>query len=116
MARLPALVNTIQSKQFSVNCKKMEGEEEEDNISVDAVINALYECMSFLSGDQPDWERFKNLFAPNALFIPPVSITEGKLEQWKISTFIKQAQDSLIASGLISKGVGKLDLRFNNVV
>jgi hypothetical protein len=81
----------------------MDGEED-DNVTVDAVINALYVSMSFLPGDQPDWDRFQKLFAHHAVFIPPASSTEGTLETMNLSSFVQQAKSSLLASGIIKKG------------
>jgi hypothetical protein len=78
--------------------------EEDDCLSVDSIVNALYESMSFLPGDKPDWDRLEGLFAPNAIFIPPAATTEGNLESMNLRTFVKQAKASLKASGLIKKG------------
>lgn len=37
--------------------------------SLDAIVNALYASLSFESGGQPDWTRFRSLFDPAALMV-----------------------------------------------
>ena len=38
--------------------------------SPDAIVSAVYETVSRPAGEQPDWERFRSLFLPEARFIP----------------------------------------------
>jgi hypothetical protein len=37
-----------------------------DQAQIDALINALYEVISFDEGGEPDWERMRTLFSPHA--------------------------------------------------
>jgi hypothetical protein len=37
--------------------------------SLDAIVNALYASVSFETGGQPDWPRFRSLFDPAALMV-----------------------------------------------
>jgi hypothetical protein len=37
--------------------------------SLDAIVNALYASVSFESGGQPDWPRFRSLVDPAALMV-----------------------------------------------
>jgi hypothetical protein len=37
--------------------------------SLDAIVNALYASLSFETGGQPDWARFRGLFDPAALMV-----------------------------------------------
>jgi hypothetical protein len=46
--------------------------------SVDATIAALYEVISGEAGAPRDWNRFKNLFTPEAKLIPTGKNKEGK--------------------------------------
>jgi hypothetical protein len=41
----------------------------EDVSSIDGLLDALYESITFLQGEEPNLERFKSLFFPNAPFI-----------------------------------------------
>jgi hypothetical protein len=40
-----------------------------DGLSIDGLLDALYESITFSEGEEPDMERFKSLFIPNAPFI-----------------------------------------------
>jgi pimeloyl-ACP methyl ester carboxylesterase len=42
---------------------------EEDVTSIDGLIDALYESITFPDGEKPDLARFKSLFVPNAPFV-----------------------------------------------
>jgi hypothetical protein len=37
--------------------------------SLDAIVTALYDSVSFEHGTQPNWERFRSLFGPSALMV-----------------------------------------------
>lgn len=39
----------------------------DDTGSLDAVMKAFYECITFPEGKSPDWARYKNLFASSAV-------------------------------------------------
>lgn len=47
------------------------GRHSADVTSIDAVVRALYEGVSFPPGGAPDWERLRALFLPEGLLIPP---------------------------------------------
>lgn len=38
--------------------------------SLEAIVGALYECVSDAKGNARDWDRFRNLFLPEARLIP----------------------------------------------
>jgi len=44
-----------------------------DVASVDAIINALYEGISFKPGGISDWNQLRTLFSPGARLIPPAA-------------------------------------------
>ena len=50
-----------------------------DTKSVDTIIAALYDVISGEAGAPRNWERFKNLFVPEANLIPTGKNKEGKL-------------------------------------
>jgi hypothetical protein len=39
--------------------------------TIDAIVDALYESISFPPGGQPDWELLRSLFLPGGRLIPP---------------------------------------------
>jgi len=55
-----------------------------DVSSVDAVVRAIYEAISFREGDAPDISRFRSLFNPNAQFI---RITQDSVDTMDIESF-----------------------------
>ena len=43
---------------------------DDDQAVVEAVVNDVYKTISFKPGGSPDWERFRDLFAPGAILTP----------------------------------------------
>ena len=41
------------------------------DLAIDGIISALYEAISFEAGQEPDWERLRELFFPSGTLIPP---------------------------------------------
>ncbi|NVB41717.1 hypothetical protein G6O69_28040 [Pseudenhygromyxa sp. WMMC2535] len=37
--------------------------------SIDGIVNALYDSVSFAEGTRPNWDRFRSLFDPRALMV-----------------------------------------------
>jgi hypothetical protein len=37
--------------------------------SLDGIVNALYDSVSFAVGDEPNWRRFRSLFEPRAVMV-----------------------------------------------
>jgi hypothetical protein len=50
-----------------------------DVASADAIVKALYEVISGEAGEARDWNRFKNLFAPDARLIPTAKNQEANI-------------------------------------
>ena len=76
-------------------------DDEEDGRSIDSLVSALYESMSFLPEDEPDWQRLQNLFMENAIFIAHV---EDTFQPMDIQGFMAQSRLSLQQNGLLAKG------------
>ncbi len=70
-----------------------------DGVSIDALVTALYESITFSEGEEPDMERFRSLFVPNALFIR--STPEGPnimdLESF-VSSFNERVESNALTS------------------
>lgn len=59
---------------------------EEDVSSVDSIIKALYESITFAEGGNPDWTRFRNLYSsPDT---PCIRIGGGQVREMTLETFI----------------------------
>lgn len=70
-----------------------------DGVSIDALVTALYQSITFSEGEQPDMERFRSLFIPNALFIrsTPEGPNRMDLESF-ISSFKERVQSNTLTS------------------
>eukprot|EP01112_Ceratiomyxa_fruticulosa_P022810 TRINITY_DN847_c0_g1_i1.p2 TRINITY_DN847_c0_g1~~TRINITY_DN847_c0_g1_i1.p2 ORF type:complete len:158 (+),score=29.84 TRINITY_DN847_c0_g1_i1:976-1449(+) len=75
-----------------------------DGFTIDSLIVALYESMSFLPGDEPDWERFANLFSETAIIIPSSSNKDENPDSLTVDDFVASASASLAESGQLRKG------------
>lgn len=65
---LPSVCAMAQTKDYS-----------KDVATPDAIISALYGVISGAPGETRDWERFKNLFKPEARLIPTRKTAAGEL-------------------------------------
>jgi pimeloyl-ACP methyl ester carboxylesterase len=68
-----------------------------DVSSIDALVNALYESITFPEGEKPDLERFKSLFVPNAPFI---RITPDGPNTMELASFVSSFNER-IESGVL---------------
>jgi len=64
-----------------------------DTSSISAIITALYESISHLPGDLPDWDRMRPLFAEGARIIPP-SPEGGAPGVMDVETFVERVNES----------------------
>ena len=77
---------------------------QKDVQSVDAIIQALYECVSFSPGAQPDYDRLKSLFHPDGRLMPPKGEKDENILVLDVETFINKSRVYVITSGLEYKG------------
>jgi hypothetical protein len=75
-----------------------------DVVSPDAVVKALYESVSFVPGRQPDYNRLRALFHPDARVVPPRTEQGAGLEILDPDTFITRSREYVVTSGLERKG------------
>jgi hypothetical protein len=69
-------------------------------VTLDAIIQALYESVSFLPGRQPDYQRLRALFHPDARILPPRAERAAALELLDIDTFIMRSREVVVTTGL----------------
>jgi len=55
-------------------------------------IRSMYEVISFAEGGEPDWERMKHVFLPNARL---TRITPDGIDHFDLATFQSMAQEML---------------------
>lgn len=89
--------------------------------SIDSILRALYESVSFHPPAEPDWERLKSLFSPNARIVPPqppsqaVFPSELTVEEYIERYKINLASGDLRVRGFTEAEFGRRIERFGNV-
>jgi hypothetical protein len=73
-----------------------------DCLTVDALMDALYACMSFEANTLPDYDRFRKLFSPGANVLPP-SDDSILVSAVSVDEFIETSQDTLASSKHVAK-------------
>lgn len=68
--------------------------------TLDGVITALYESVSFPPGRQPDYGRLRTLFHPDARIVPPRTEKGSGLEVLDLDSFITSSAEHVVTSGL----------------
>jgi hypothetical protein len=80
-----------------------------DVASIDAIVKALYEAISFPPGGEPDWGRMRSLFHPDARMIP-VKEAGGALRVFDLESWIAHARGRMREIGLLEKGFVEWEL------
>ncbi len=75
-----------------------------DVSSVNAVINAMYESVSFAPGRQPNYTRLRTLFHPQATVAPPRAEHDAEIFIQSVDAFITQSRGYIISTGLEREG------------
>jgi hypothetical protein len=70
----------------------------------DGIVKALYESLSFATGSQPDFDRFKTLFREQALLVPPKSDKASPLHQIEVDLWVKKTVEHIVLDGMERKG------------
>ncbi len=89
-----------------------------DTESIQSTIDALYASISGDAGVERDWDRFKNLFAPDARLIPTFTDREGTIRylSWTPDEYIERAGASLERDGFWESEIGQQVEQFGNIV
>ncbi len=92
-----------------------------DVSTLDGLMKALYESISFVSGNQPDFTRFRTLFRPQALIVPPKPEKASSAEVIDVEIYIKNSVEKIVLSGMERKGnvfneIARRTLSFGNIV
>ena len=82
----------------------------DDVSSVNAIIKALYESVSFPPGRQPNYHRLHALFHPSGVVIPPRTDHVAGLVVMDVGTFITQSRQSIISTGIERKGFHEIEI------
>lgn len=86
--------------------------------SLDAILGALYDVISGPAGRQPDWPRFRSLFAPGGRLIPTTRGTDGVTRPTVLTPdeFARRVAPGLTQSGFYEREIGRRTERFGAVV
>ena len=92
-----------------------------DVLTIDGLIEAMYQCMSFPANGAPDYERFRRLFCRGANVLPP-SDDEIGVSAVSVEAFIETSQATLAQSqhiaesGFSEKEVHRITQKFESVM
>ena len=76
----------------------------EDVESIDSIIDALYSSISFDSGGQPDWNRFRSLMYAGARLIPTGSKAGDEIPVMDVEQFVVGSEHAINESELHKRG------------
>ena len=82
----------------------------EDVASVDAIVKALYESISFQPGKQPDYVRLRSLFHPDGRLIPSKTERTAPLVIMDVETFITKSREFVVTTGLERQGFSEREI------
>lgn len=99
---------------FNVTAQK---DYSEDVKSIDSIIDALYASISGDKGEARDWDRFKNLFIPEAKLMPTGLTPQGEAvyRNWGFEEYIEIVDPSFLENGFHETELSKEVVQFRNV-
>lgn len=72
--------------------------------SVNAIIKAMYESVSFSPGEQPNYKRLQSLYHPQAIIVPSKSGHDAAVVIQNVESFVNQSRGYVISTGLEREG------------
>lgn len=94
--------------------------EPEDVASIEAIVAALYEAVSFEPNGRPDWKRFASLFHPDGRLIPPRGDETELLPVLSVEEFGRLSTEYAEEVGIRERGfyereIGRETERFGDI-
>lgn len=91
-----------------------------DVSALDGIIKAFYESISFSSGSQPNFRRFRTLFHPQGMLVPPKVDKMIPVNVMDIELYIKNSVEDIVLTGMERKGtivreIARRTITFGNV-
>jgi hypothetical protein len=88
-----------------------------DGASIDAIITAMYACISGQAGEERDWKRFRSLFIPEARLEAVIWRGEGNisLRVFTVDEYIRVAGEYLKKNGFHEKEVARRSDEFGAI-
>ncbi len=75
-----------------------------DVSSLDGIIKALYESVSFAPGKQPNYDRLRTIFHRDGRLIPSKVDRDAEFSSLDLESFVTQSREIIVISGLERKG------------
>lgn len=90
---------------------------ESDVESIDSIIEALYATISGEAGVERDWDRFRNLFIPEAKLMPTGVDPQGNAAygNWGIDEYIERVNDTFLQNGFVEVELSRETDRFRSI-
>tara|TARA_Y100001935_G_scaffold105768_1_gene87681 strand:+ start:40504 stop:41556 length:1053 start_codon:yes stop_codon:yes gene_type:complete len=90
---------------------------ESDTRSIDSIINTMYASISGDAGVERDWDRFRNLFIPEARLIPTGNNNNEsrRYVAWDVEKYIERATPMFKKDGFFESEVSREVDEFNGV-
>jgi len=76
----------------------------EDIASIDSILAALYQSISFAGGEGPDYKRLGTLFVSGARIIPPQADDSAHARVFELDEFFERSREFLRGSELEQRG------------
>jgi hypothetical protein len=81
-----------------------------DVATIDDIMRALYEVISFAPGGGPDWPRLRSLFVEGARVIPPRAEGQAALQLMSVEEFIAASHSFFEENDGLTKGFYEADV------
>jgi hypothetical protein len=87
-----------------------------DVASIDAIITAVYDCISGPAGEKRNWERERSLYYPGARLIPTGRpSTEPAPEMLDVEGFIARVESFVTEQGFYEKEIARRTEQFGQI-
>jgi hypothetical protein len=92
-----------------------------DVSSLDGIIKALYESVSFAPGKQPNYDRLRTIFHRDGRLIPSKADRDAEFSSLDLESFVTQSREVIVISGLERKGfleteIARRTQMFGNII
>lgn len=92
-----------------------------DVSSLDGIIRALYESVSFAPGKQPNYDRLRTIFHRDGRLIPSKVDRDAEFSSLDLESFVTQSREIIVISGLERKGfleseIARRTQMFGNII
>ena len=92
-----------------------------DVSTIDEIIKAFYESLSYAVGKQPDYRRWRSLFHERGIVTPSKTSKDSNTTIMDVDIFIKESVENIVITGMERKGLVQTEVArrtqaFGNIV